>query len=150
MTITQHRRLNADQARRARSLVLRAQAFFIGAAGLAGMVFDFRGAFFGLGPQGRVLVQAPHAAIGFVEAHGLAVILAVILWRATPSRSLNWVGLSIGLLLGSCNLIFWQLFVATDALAMGYLTTIFHWLFAVLHFVLAALVTEARVTAETS
>jgi hypothetical protein len=123
---------------------------FIGAAGLAGMVFDFRGAFFGLGPQGRVLAQAPDAAIGFVEAHGLAVILAVILWRARPSRSLNWVGMAIGLLLGGSNLIFWRLFVNTDALAMGYVTTSLHGLFAVLHFVLAATSEKAAESAETS
>jgi hypothetical protein len=133
----------------ARSLVLRAHAVFIGAAGLAGMVFDFRGAFLGLGPQGRVLAQAPHAAIGFVEAHGLAFILAVILWRAQPSRSLNGVGLATGLLLGGSNLIFWQLFVATGALATGYLTTSLHILFAVLHVVLAAAPARDAVRADT-
>jgi hypothetical protein len=31
------------------------------------MAFDLRGAFYGLGPQGRVLELAPSAAAGFVE-----------------------------------------------------------------------------------
>src|SRR5262245_19298897 len=138
MTINYHRPMSAVHPGLARRLIPRAHAFFIGTAGLVGMVFDFRGAFFGLGPQGQVLAKVPDAAIGFVEAHGLAFILAVILWRAQPSRSLSFVGLAIGLLLGTCNLIFWQLFVTTNALAMGYVTTILHWLFAVLHLVRAA------------
>ena len=51
------------------------------------MIFDIRGVLYGLGPQGRAHANAPYAGIGFVEAHGLAVILAVLLWRAKPERS---------------------------------------------------------------
>ena len=40
--------VKASLARRA---VLRVHAMFLGLAGLAGMIFDFRGAFLGLGPQ---------------------------------------------------------------------------------------------------
>ena len=70
-----------------RQLILRANALYIGVAGCAGMIFDIRGVLYGLGPQGRALADAPHAGIGFVEAHGLAVILAVVLWRARPERA---------------------------------------------------------------
>jgi hypothetical protein len=38
---------------------------------------DARGAFFGLPPAGPVLRSAPEAAIGFLEAQGLALILAL-------------------------------------------------------------------------
>ena len=62
-----------------RQRLLRANALYIGIAGCAGLVFDIRGVLLGLGPQGRLLAAAPHAAIGFVEAHGLAVILAVLI-----------------------------------------------------------------------
>ena len=117
--------------------ILRANAFYIGVAGLAGMLFDLRGAFYGLGPQGRVLAAAPHAAIGFFEAHGLAVILAVLLWRAPPARSWHLTAVAMDALLGSANLIFWQIFVAADALATGYVTTTLHWVFVMLQLLAA-------------
>ena len=112
-----------------RRLILRANAVYIGLAGVAGMLFDIRGVLYGLGPQGRVLAQAPHAAIGFIEAHGLAVILAVLLWRATPARSWHLTAVAMEVLLGTSNLAFWDLFVATDALTVGYVTTGLHWIF---------------------
>ena len=46
------------------------------------------GAFLRVGPQRPMLGAAPHAAIGFVEAHGLAFIIGVLLWRAEPVRML--------------------------------------------------------------
>jgi len=47
------------------------------------------------------------AAIGFVEAQGLAVILAALLWRATPDRAWHVVGGAMVTLLGVSNLVFW-------------------------------------------
>ena len=117
---------------RLRQRLLRANALYIGLAGSAGLLFDIRGVLYGLGPQGQVLAAAPHAAIGFVEAHGLAVILAVLLWRATPAPSWHLTAVALEVLLGTCNLAFWSLFVATDALTLGYVTTGLHWLFAAL------------------
>ena len=70
-----------------RQFVLRANAVYIGVAGAAGLAFDVRAVLFGLGPQGQVIANAPYAAIGFVEAHGLALILGILLWRAAPQRS---------------------------------------------------------------
>jgi hypothetical protein len=101
------------------------------------MLFDIRGVLYGLGPQGRLLAQAPHAGIGFVEAHGLAMILAVLLWRAAPARSWHLTALAMEVLLGTSNLAFWDMFVATDALAVGYLTTGLHWVFVLLQAVAA-------------
>jgi hypothetical protein len=121
-----------------RRAILRANALYIGIAGFAGVIFDLRGAFFGLGPQGRVLALAPHAGIGFVEAHGLAVILAITLWRGPPLRSAHVTALGIETLLGVSNLLFWQTFVAMDAVLLGYVTTILHGSFAALQ-LLAAL-----------
>jgi hypothetical protein len=118
---------------RTRQLILRANAAYVALFGTAGFGFDLAGAFYGLGPQGRVLAQAPHAAIGFVEAHGLAVILAALLWRAAPERAWHIVGGAMVALLGISNLTFWQLFVQADALVMGYLTTSLHLTFAALH-----------------
>jgi hypothetical protein len=66
-----------------------------GVAGLAGMIFDIRGVLYGTGRQGRALADAPYAGIGFVEAHGLAVILPVLLWRAKPDRSGHFTGVPL-------------------------------------------------------
>lgn len=115
-----------------RTAILRANALYIGLAGFAGVLFDVRGVLFGTGPQGRVLMSAPHAAIGFVEAHGLAVILAIALWRAAPVRSSHLTASALCALLGTCNLAFWQIFVTTDALAVGYVSTSLHWTFVLL------------------
>jgi len=116
-----------------RQLILRANALYIGVAGFAGVIFDIRGVLYGLGPQGRALADAPYAGIGFVEAHGLAVILGVVLWRSRPERAAHLTALAVVALLGTANLAFWQVFVAMDALTMGYVTTALHWTFVALN-----------------
>ena len=126
-----------------RQFILRANALYIGVAGFAGVIFDIRGALYGLGPQGRALANAPHAGIGFIEAHGLAVILAVLLWRARPDRAAHLTAVAVVALLGTANLAFWQAFVAMDALVMGYATTALHWTFVVLNLV-GAVTAERR------
>jgi hypothetical protein len=115
-----------------RTVILRANAFYIALAGAAGLFFDIRGVLTGLGPQGRVLAEAPHAAIGFVEAHGLAVILAVLLWRIGSRRASHVAALCLDVLLGTSNLAFWSMFVVSDALVVGYVSTTLHVTFAVL------------------
>jgi hypothetical protein len=117
-----------------RAVILRANALYVGLAGFAGVIFDLRGVYFGLGPQGRILTTAPHAAIGFVEAHGLAAILAIVLWRSTPTRAAHATALAMSALLGVSNILFWQMFIAADALAVGYVTTALHWTFVALQF----------------
>ena len=117
-----------------RRMILRGNALYIGFAGFSGVLFDLRGYLFGTGPQGRILADAPYAAIGFVEAHGLATILAVLLWRAAPVRSWHATALAMDVLLGASNLLFWQMFHAADALTIGYVSTSLHGIFAALQF----------------
>jgi hypothetical protein len=114
-----------------RAAILRADAVFLVIASLGGLATDLAGAVLQRGPQGRVLAAGPAAAIGFVEAHGLALILGVLLWRARPQREWHLTGAGVHLLLGTANLVFWQLFVTADMLAVGYLTTGLHGLFLV-------------------
>jgi hypothetical protein len=116
----------------ARQILLRTNALFLLVAAAGGLVTDLVGAFLLKGPQGVVLAGAPHAAIGFVEAHGLALILGVLLWRAVPARSWHFTAVAVHVLLGTANLVFWQIFIAADMLAMGYITTALHWTFVVL------------------
>jgi hypothetical protein len=114
--------------------ILRANALYIGTAAFVAFFADIRAVLYGVGPLGRVLAAVPDSAIGFVEAHGLAFILAVLLWRGAAVATKSWhlTALGIEVLLGTCNLVFWQLFIAGDALVMGYVTTILHWVFVVL------------------
>jgi len=116
-----------------RRLILRGDALFLGIAA-TGALFtaDLPGAFSGGGPMGGVLAPNPALAIGMVEAHGLAIILAVLLWRATSLRSWHFTGAAIHALLGVCNLVFWNLFVMTQSLTLGYVTTGLHIIFFLL------------------
>jgi hypothetical protein len=128
-----------------RKLLLRANALFLGIAAAGGMVSDLRGAFQGEGPIAVVLGSAPHAAIGFVEAHGLALIFAVLLWRAPAERAWNLTAAAIHALLGVSNIAFWPLFAASGMLAVGYVTTALHIVFFVLQASAAATAGAAKV-----
>jgi hypothetical protein len=114
-----------------RKRLLRANALFLMAASVGALAtMDLPLIFTGGGPAGRVLGNIPYVGIGFLEAHGLALILGVLLWFAAPERKWHATAAAIHLLLGSSNLICWQLFVATDTLPMGYVTTALHGLLA--------------------
>ena len=130
---------------RARQIILKLNAAYIGLAGSVALVFDIGGALYGIGPQGQVLAKAPLASIGFIEAHGLAIILATMLWRMPPTRGLHLTAAAMVALLGICNLVFWQLFVETGALTMGYVTTGLHLTFTGLHLAAAATADAAPV-----
>jgi hypothetical protein len=126
-----------------RRLILRANAIFLLAAAAGGLCSDLIGAFLLRGPVARVLESAPHTAIGFVEAHGLALIIGVLLWRAEPARIWHLTATAVHLLLGVSNLVFWPIFVAADMLTVGYVTTGLHGVFALLQ-LCAALALPAR------
>lgn len=115
-----------------RTAILRADAVYLLVAAAGGFSADILGAFYGRGPVAPVLAAAPHAAIGFVEAHGLAFIIGVLLWRAETSRAWHFTAAAVHVLLGTANLVFWQMFAAHDMLAVGYVTTALHWLFVAL------------------
>jgi hypothetical protein len=70
-----------------------------------------------------------------------------LLWRAAPERSWHLAAAAIHVLLGTANLVFWQIFVAGDMLATGYVTTSLHWLFVALQLAAAALGRAAAPTA---
>jgi hypothetical protein len=115
-----------------RTTILRANAIFLLVAAAGGFATDLLGVFFGRGAFAPVVANAPYAGIGFVEAHGLAFIIGVLLWRAETSRAWHLTAVAVHVLLGTANMVFWQIFVATDMLAAGYITTSLHWLFVAL------------------
>jgi hypothetical protein len=115
-----------------RTMILRANATWLMLGALGGLTMDLSGAFFARGPVSLVLRGSPDAAIGLVEAHGLALICSVLLWRAAPTRVWHLTGAAVHTLLGTANLVFWQMFVGTDMLLAGCVTTGLHILFVVL------------------
>ena len=125
-----------------REIILQANAIFLLVAATGGMMTDLAGAFLGAGPQAAVLGNAPHSAIGFVEAHGLALIFGFLLWQAPSSRFWHLTAATIHVLLGTSNLVFWPIFVAADMLTAGYITTSAHWMFVALQ-LLAAIAVRA-------
>ena len=113
-----------------RKRILRAHALYMGLFAIFGILFlDLRGFILNSGPVSQVASAAPFTIVGFLEAHGLALILAVMFWRAVPERSWHLAGLATAALLGTANLTFWQIFVETNTLFMGYLSTGLHWTF---------------------
>jgi len=129
-----------------RRRLLRVNAAFLGLAAAIALPQDIMASLYGRGPLGRVLSGTPAVAIGFVEAHGLALLLAIVLWRARPAAGSHLLALAIEVLLGASNLAFWQLFVAADALTLGYVTTALHVTFAAAQAV-ALLMRDRAVTA---
>ena len=120
-----------------RHAILRADAVFLLVAAAGGFLTDLTGAFLGIGPQAKVFANAPYSAIGFVEAHGLAFIIGVLLWRAEPVRFWHLTAAAVHILLGTANIVFWQIFIATEMLAGGYVTTSLHVGFAALQLLAA-------------
>ncbi len=115
-----------------RTTILRANAIFLLVAATGGFASDIAGIFFGRGPVSSIVASAPYAGIGMVEAHGLAFIIGILLWRAEASRPWHLTAAAVHVLLGTANLVFWQVFVANDMLVVGYVTTSLHWLFVAL------------------
>lgn len=132
-----------------RRLVLRVNAVFLIVAGFSAWLnFDFPASFSGSGPLGPLIAHEPSLGIGFVEAHGLALILGVLLWRAPSEKSWHFTAVAIHLLLGVSNIAFWQIFVATNTLPMGWVSTVIHGLLVLLH-AFAALTAPRMLPAQT-
>ncbi|AZO70152.1 MULTISPECIES: hypothetical protein [unclassified Mesorhizobium] len=124
------------------NLLIRVNAGFLILASAGGLATDIAGSFFGRGAEAILLADAPGTGIGFIEAHGLALIIGVTLSRIAYSRTWHAFLAAVHMLLGTANLLFWQFFIAADVLVVGYVTTAAHFVFVVAH--LAALAGTAR------
>lgn len=131
-----------------RRAILRANGGWLLLAAIPALAMDIAGAFFARGPEAAVLSAAPEAAIGFIEAHGLALIIGVLFCTAAPRRAWHLTGAAVHALLGTANLAFWQIFVTSNMLAAGYVTTGLHFTFLALQLLAArAAGTAARAPA---
>ena len=112
----------------------------LGLFAVPSVIADARAIWLDAGPLTAVLRGMPGAGIGFFEAHGLAAILAF--WflyvgrkQPSPERTWHFTAAATHALLGASNIALWQIFLVTDMLVMGYVSTTVHLVFAALQFV---------------
>lgn len=108
---------------------------FLVMAGSVAMRSELRAYFGGKGPLAAAFYHSPYT-IGFVESHGLAILMGLQLLRASRRRQKWFWHLSatlVHLLLGGSNLLFWRSFVHFHRKPVGIITTIMHWCFSVTH-----------------
>ena len=95
-------------------------------AGLTALAADVVGYFFGIGPFAGLAGQP--LAIGAVEAHGLVILIGILVMRAMPRDQWRWhaIALAVHLFLGVCNLLFWDVYAVMGATKAGVISTIAH------------------------
>src|SRR5262249_4340417 len=129
---------------RARRILLTADGLFLAVIGGIQLMFEFIGHFAAAGPFGDVFDESPYT-IGFVEAHGLAFLIGVLLLvvaRTDLRRFWHPFAAAVHVLLGGANIVFWASFTAFGMVPMGVAATIAHALFVVLQ--IAALVRRGQ------
>ena len=90
-----------------RRAVLRIDALFLTVAGVFGLVSDLLSYVSGTGPFGQTFYRNP-TVIGVVEAHALAVLIAVVLWflaRHHTGRFGHVVALIAHAIMGGSNIV---------------------------------------------
>jgi len=121
-------RAPAASSGRMRRLVMIVDGGFFAVVGTAQMSMELLGHHLGAGPFGRVFEQSPYS-IGWVEAHGLAALIGVLFLVAggrDGRRYWHGFALSVHVLLGAANLMFWSSFVTFGTVPVGVLATIAH------------------------
>jgi hypothetical protein len=119
--------------RKARGSLMRANGAFLALVGGTQVIFELLSHFFGIGPWGRIFAGS-HYTIGFFEAHGLALLISLLLSfvaAADPKRYWHGFAACVHVLLGGANLLFWSSFVAWELVPAGVVATAFHGLFLV-------------------
>ena len=119
--------------RNTQKIILIADGGFLALVGGAQMIFELLSDFGGIGPLGRIFTGS-HYTIGFLEAHGLAFLIGVLLIgvaASEPKRYWHGFAACVHLLLGGANLLFWHSFVVWGLVPMGIVATAFHCLFLV-------------------
>lgn len=85
--------------------VLKLNALFLLLIGSLQIIFELLSHFMGAGPLADRFLESPYT-LGFFEAHGLAVLMGILLWRAAANPQKFWHQLAaiIHILLGGGNL----------------------------------------------
>ena len=109
-------------------VILTVNGCFLAVVGGAQLLFEMLSCFFGVGPLGAIFAHSPYT-IGFVEAHGLALLIGVLLLCiAAPAPRPAWhlFAASAHVLLGGANLLFWSSFITWGLVPGGVVATICH------------------------
>src|SRR6476469_6304264 len=105
----------------ARRRLLLANGAFPVVVGGVQVAFELLAYYAGIGPYGYLFEDSPYA-IGWVEAHGLAFIIGVLL-LTVAARDLRrfWhvLAAAVHTLLGTANLVFWNSFIVFGMVPMG-------------------------------
>jgi hypothetical protein len=119
-------------AARLGSRLLLINGVVLGVTAFAAAMFDLAGTFLNSGPMAAALAGNP-SAIGFFEAHGLALIVAILIIvnRNADGAKWHWVAAATHLLLGGANLMFWSSFTTFGLVPMGVVATVLHAVFLV-------------------
>ena len=118
-----------------RSRILRADAILLFMFGMFGLAEDLSSYLAGTFVLKDALLNNP-LAVGFVEAHGLALIMAMLFFiNASANDTKQWhvTALTLHLFLGICNLFFWQGFIDLNIVRVGVVATIFQIVFVIAH-----------------
>lgn len=110
----------------------------LGLIALIAALADLAGHFLNLGPMAGAL-YGNLDAIGMFEAHGLALIVAIVLVvnRKAQTATWHWVAGVTHLLLGGSNLMFWPIYSLYNMMGVGIGATAFHAVFSVLQLSIA-------------
>ena len=111
-----------------------ADGLFLAAMAIFGLTQDILSYGWGAGKFGVFLLSDPKA-IGFVEAHGLAGMIAVAALVCARHNPKFWHALlaCVHALLGSSNVLFFDGFVATGETRFAIVVTAAHFAFSALH-----------------
>jgi uncharacterized membrane protein len=118
-----------------RRRLLLADGVFLVVVGGVQVVFELLAYYSGAGPYGYIFEESPYA-IGWVEAHGLAFIIGVLLLVVAARdlrRSWHVLAAAVHTLLGTANLVFWDSFIVFGMVPMGIAATVAHFVFVLAH-----------------
>jgi hypothetical protein len=119
----------------ARRRLMLANGVFLVVVGGVQVVFELLAYYGGAGPYGDIFRDSPYT-IGWVEAHGLAFIIGVLLLTVAARdgrRFWHVLAASVHTLLGTANLVFWSSFVVFDVVPMGVVATVVHFVLVAAH-----------------
>jgi hypothetical protein len=128
-----------DPTRHSRRILLLVNGGFLAVIGALQMSLELLSYYTGAGPYGADFDASPYT-IGWVEAHGLALLIGLLLLLVANDGRRSWHVFAIGVhvLLGTANLVFWSSFLYFGVVPMGIAATIAHALFVLAHLVALA------------
>ncbi|MBC7889074.1 MAG: hypothetical protein H7Z13_14455 [Ferruginibacter sp.] len=118
-----------------KKLILKIDGIFLMVMGSIAALADLAGYLSGKGPFGKVYYNNV-VVIGGFEAHCLAVVLGFTLFAKHKSADPIFfikIAVVIHALLGISNLVWFKVFYETATVPMGYIATIAHFAFVLLH-----------------